>query len=60
MTELRQEQYEEIKPSLLVQRGKVKLSNRKLLNRIWSVAEQAVNGAVFPLGLEIGLQSTGG
>jgi len=38
--ELTQEQYEEIKPSLPGQRGNVKLSNRKVRNRIWSVAEQ--------------------
>jgi len=40
MMELTQEQHEEIKPSWLVQRGQVKLSNRKVLNRILSVAEQ--------------------
>jgi transposase len=40
MMELTQEQYQEIKPSLPVQKGQVKLSNRKLLNRILYVAEQ--------------------
>jgi len=40
MMELTQEQDEEIKPSFPVQRGQVKLSNKKILNRIWSVAEQ--------------------
>jgi len=40
MMELTQEQYQEIKPSLPVQRGQVKLSNRKVLNEILYVAEQ--------------------
>ena len=48
MMELRQEQYQEIKPSLPVQRGYVKLSNRKLLNRIWSVAEQGCQWRGLP------------
>ena len=48
MMELTHEQYQEIKPSLPVQRGKVKLSNRKLLNRIWSVAEQDRKWRGFP------------
>ena len=48
MMELTQEQYQEIKPSLPVQRGKVKLSNRKLLNRIWSVAEQGCKWRGLP------------
>ena len=38
--ELTHEQYEEIKPYLPVQRGNVKLSNRKVLNGILYVAEQ--------------------
>ena len=38
--ELTPEQYEEIKPYLPVQRGNVKLSNRKVLNGILYVAEQ--------------------
>jgi len=48
MMELTQEQYQEIKPSLPVQRGKVKLSNRKLLNRIWSVAVQGCQWRGLP------------
>ena len=46
--EPRQEQDEEIKPSLPGQRGQVKLSNRKLLNRIWSVAEQGCQWRGLP------------
>ncbi|MDP6998778.1 MAG: transposase, partial [Candidatus Poribacteria bacterium] len=46
--ELTHEQYQEIKPSLPVQRGYVKLSNRKLLNRIWSVAEQGCKWRGLP------------
>ena len=48
MMELTQEQYEEIKPSLPLQRGKVKLSNRKVLNRIWSVAKQGCQWRGLP------------
>ena len=48
MMELTQEQYEEIKPSLPLQRGKVKLSNRKVRNRIWSVAEQGCKWRGLP------------
>ena len=48
MMELTHEQDEEIKPSLPVQRRKVKLSNRKLLNRIWSVAEQGCQWRGLP------------
>ena len=48
MMELTQEQYEEIKPSLPVQRGQVKLSNRKLRNRIWYVAEQGCQWRGLP------------
>jgi len=48
MMELTHEQYQEIKPSLPVQRGQVKLSNRKLLNRIWSVAEQGCQWRGLP------------
>ena len=46
--EPRQEQDEEIKPSLPGQRGQVKLSNRKLLNRIWSVAERGCKWRGLP------------
>jgi len=46
--ELTHEQDEEIKPSLPVQRRKGKLSNRKLLNRIWSVAEQGCKWRGLP------------
>jgi len=45
---IRHEQYQEIKPSLPGQRGYVKLSNRKLLNRIWSVAEQGCQWRGLP------------
>ena len=48
MMELTHEQDEEIKPPLPGQRGKVKLSNRKLLNRIWSVAEQGCQWRGLP------------
>ena len=46
--ELTHEQDEEIKPSLPGQRGKVKLSNRKARNRIWSVAEQGCQWSGLP------------
>jgi len=48
MMEPTHEQSEEIKPFLPVQRGQVKLSNRKLLNRIWSVAEQGCKWRGLP------------
>ena len=48
MMELTQEQDEEIKPSLPLQRGYVKLSNRKRRNRIWSVAEQGCQWRGLP------------
>ncbi|MDP6747989.1 MAG: transposase, partial [Candidatus Poribacteria bacterium] len=46
--ELTQEQYQEIKPSLPGQRGKVKLSNRKVRNRILSVAEHGCKWRGLP------------
>jgi len=48
MMELTHEQDEEIKPPLPGQGGKVKLSNRKLLNRIWPVAEQGCQWKGLP------------
>jgi len=48
MMELTHEQYQEIKPYLPVQRGYVKLSNRKLLNRILYVAEQGCKRRGLP------------
>jgi len=48
MMELTQEQYQEIKSPLPVQRGQVKLSNRKLLNRIWPVTEQGCQWKSLP------------
>jgi transposase len=48
MMELTQEQYQEIKPSLPGQRGKVKLSNRKVRNRILSVAEHGCKWRGLP------------
>ena len=58
--ELRHEQYEEIKPYLPVQRGNVKLSNRKVPKGFCMLQSRSVNGEVFPVGVEIGIQSTGG
>jgi len=46
--ELTHEQYEEIKPYLPVQRGNVKLSNRKVLNGILYVAEQGCKWRGLP------------
>ena len=48
MMELTQEQYQEIKPYLPVQKGKVKLSNRKVLNGILYVAEQGCQWRGLP------------
>ena len=48
MMELRHEQYEEIKPYLPVQRGNVKLSNRKVLNGILYAAEQGCKWRDLP------------
>ena len=48
MVELTHEQDEEIKPPLPGQGGKVKLSNRKLLNRIWPVAGQGCQWKGLP------------
>jgi len=48
MMELTQKQYQEIKPSLPVQRGKVKLSNRKVRNRILYVAEHGCQWSGLP------------
>ena len=48
MMELTPEPYEEIKPYLPVQRGNVKLSNRKVLNGILSVAEQGCKWRGLP------------
>ena len=51
--ELRHEQYEEIKPYLPVQRGNVKLSNRKVPKGFCMLQSRSVNGEVFPVGVEI-------
>ena len=48
MMELTQEQYQEIKPSLPVQRGQVKLSNRKVRNGVLYVAEQGCQWRGLP------------
>ena len=48
MMELTPEPYEEIKPYLPGQRGNVKLSNRKVLNGILSVAEQGCKWRGLP------------
>ena len=53
MMELRHEQYEEIKPYLPVQRGNVKLSNRKVPKGFCMLQSRSVNGEVFPVGVEI-------